>query len=78
MRCPRIKKKSLKIGSVDSNSQKIINLEKFTSFYAIASEIIAYFTKKFANQNEMYFNKSQKEFKLGNSSLRNSSLGILV
>nr|WP_321319498.1 hypothetical protein [uncultured Campylobacter sp.] len=37
---------SLKIGSVVSNSQKIINLEKFTSFYAIASEIIAYFYKK--------------------------------
>ena len=41
----------------------------------IIAENSKFAAKKFANQNEMYFDKSQKEFKLGNSSLRNSSFG---
>ena len=63
---------------------------KFWDLRTFSCEIIAensrFVARKFANQNEVYFDKSLKEFKLGNSRIskaksripRNSSLGILV
>ena len=62
---------------------------KFWDLRTFSCEIIAenskFAAKKFANQNKVYFDKSLKEFKLGNSRIpkvksripRNSSLGIL-
>ena len=52
----------------------------------IIAENSKFAAKKFANQNEMYFDKNLNEFKLGNSRSRtvnsriprNSTLGILI
>ena len=75
---PRIKKKTPKIGSVVSNSQKNHKLRKIHKFLGYCERGYGIFLKKFANQNEMYFDKNLNEFKLWNSRIpRNSSLEIL-